>query len=70
MKTILIKCEIPDNITQNQIRVTYPGVLPGIAASFKVVEPETIQAISYNVTDQAGNKLIVVELEDILKLLQ
>ena len=45
MKTLLIKCQVPDSITPGQIRVTYPGVLPGIAAGFKVITKPTEEEI-------------------------
>ena len=34
------------------------------------ITPEKLQEISLNVTDPAGNELIVIELEDLLTLLQ
>lgn len=34
------------------------------------MKSEEIEKLAYNITDQAGNELVVVDLEDVKKLLQ
>ena len=68
-KTVIIKIVIPDDGKVNHVECQSPekGIF---SPKFEIIELETIQAISYNVTDQAGNETVVVELDDILKLMQ